>query len=46
MNDVIFSYFDAYMEYMNTGEIPDDIVIPDDVVIPDDIELPGDVELP
>lgn len=46
MNDVIFSYFDAYMEYMNTGEIPDDIVIPDDVVIPDDIELPGDIELP
>lgn len=46
MNDIIFSYFDAYMEYVNTGEIPEDIVIPDDVVIPDDFEIPGDIELP
>ena len=46
MNDIIFSYFDAYMEYVNPGERPEDIVIPDDVVIPDDFEIPGDIELP
>jgi hypothetical protein len=47
MNDVIFSYFDAYMEYMNTGELPEDMPeIPGDLEIPDDIELPGDIELP
>ena len=41
MNDIIFSYFDAYMEYMNTGEIPEDIEIPDDIEIPGGIEIPG-----
>lgn len=47
INDVIFSYFDAYMEYMNTGEAPEDIPeLPGDIEIPGDLELPGDIELP
>ena len=45
MNEIIFSYFDAYMQYVNTGEIPDelpgDIELPDGVEIPDGIEIPG-----
>jgi hypothetical protein len=47
MNDVIFSYFDAYMEYVNTGELPEDMPeLPGDLEIPGDIELPGDIKLP
>lgn len=35
MNDIIFSYFDAYKDYIDGGELPEEI--------PD---LPGDIELP
>lgn len=40
MNDIIFSYFDSYKDYINGGELPEDIELPGD------LELPGDVELP
>ena len=45
-NDVLLSYFDAYIEYQNTGKIPEDMIPPDFNVddIPDDI-IPPDVSL-
>ncbi len=47
MNEIIFSYFDAYKDYINGGELPEDIPeLPGDIEIPGDLELPGDIELP
>ena len=47
MNEIIFSYFDAYMDYMNTGELPEDMPeLPGGIEIPGDIEIPGGIEIP
>ena len=42
-NDVLLSYFDAYIEYQNSGTIPDDMLPPD--VNPDDItdDIPDNI---
>ena len=29
VDDLILSYYDAYLEYQETGKVPDDIPLPD-----------------
>ncbi len=46
MNDIIFSYFDAYKDYINGGELPDDLPpLPDGIEIPEVPEVPGVPEI-
>ena len=40
-NDVLLSYFDAYLDYVNNGTIPEDILPPN--VNPEDIPKPDEI---